>query len=179
MKGDETYCVYIEKTHAIFLIFTLFIIIIISIISDSVVEASKFLLAAGIPVILILTMGCGQIEKHMRARRPIAHKKRQHFHKDDDTSDESSSEDEHVHDSKKYKGAINKRIDDEDRFIKHGSLGAYNSYTTADDYMTYRGPLRNNPQREKMGTINQRRSLRGYYEDDHDEHRDWWGNNDY
>jgi hypothetical protein len=97
-----------------------------------------------------------------------------------DTSSDSDSED-YIRMPARKRRAYRGAIDYEDRFIKHGSIGPYHTYDikTADDYMTHRGPLRNDPRREKQGIINQRRALRKYYEDDHDEHRDWWGNNDY
>lgn len=198
--GDETYCIYIEKSHAIFLIFTLVVIFIVAIISDNIVEAVKIIILAAIPIVsLVLIDHNNKKNKYVDAQattivaqpsdsvalhipKPKAAPKNKFKHypgRIDDHNSDSDTDDEDA--------------GDEPRFMKHGSTANYDTYGrgntlytynsrpmwghSADDYMA--ASRRNDPRREKRGVMDRHRKVKNFVGGEFNEGRDWWGRNDY
>lgn len=199
--GDETYCIYIEKSHAIFLIFTLVVIFIIAIISDNIVEAVKIIILAAIPIVtLVLIDHNNKKNKYAEAQattiiaqlsepavplssiRPKTATKNKFKHypgRIDDHDSDSDTDDEDA--------------GDEPKFMKHGSTANYDTYGrgntlytynsrpmwghSADDYMA--ASRRNDPRREKHGVMERHRKVKNFVGGEFNEGRDWWGRHDY
>ena len=218
MGDDETYCIYVEKSHAIFIIFTIVVIFIIAIISENIVEAGKIIAFAAIPVILLLVMDTKTYkykkpaerhpeERHNHTTTPVVYtqpapifvqpspiyipqpqmphhnknkKNKKHFSNYPGAVDSDSSSDE----------------EEEDKYRQHSSSGSYGSYDNGppkkdnfytnitrqmmpniDDYLA--SSKRNTHKRATVGSMTNHNQLKGYYANEFNEGRDWWGNNDY
>jgi hypothetical protein len=203
---DETYCIYIEKSHAIFIVFTIIIIFIVAIISENIVEAAKIITFAAIPIILLILMD-NKTNKPQNPQKPqyepiIQHVTQHVSHPPPPPQlrpqPQPKVQMHYPTKYDKYQGNIDRGYSDDedeedDKFIKHGSAGTYNTYTgknnfythatrmksrhNIDDYMA--SSRRNDPRREQSGTFERHRKIKGYFENDFNEGRDWWGNKDY